>query len=972
MRRQVIGVIIIAILFTALLLKDGVCNAYAADEENEEPRVFFEIDLEEFGKTKMQIYEGFDFLNRSSSELQWKLALNAAVLSKAVYEKQADKVFELLGYDLVYDRTDREPAPLQPTFTMAYKMLVDSSGRKKNVFAIVVKGTSTNPDIITDLVDGSDMFTSTELFTIKLVKNGIEVLANKSLEELEKEDNYIFLTGHSLGGAVANKMSVDENLRKLVRNDKNKIYTYTFESPHTCVNTWFENVYEMSNAYNFKDIDDPITHIVPLFGSTTYGKDVTFSVNDLRDDILHLMYEAPAYNSLRDFYHPVIFYDQHTLTHHNIISSFVYILQNGNLVEDYKRKDIPTKPRLSEVVFYSRKDIQDNYQISAKEFYDYDSKGRLIEKKVCKLNGEVTEQETREYDSKGRMIKKVQSAYYFENDEEFKFRNGRFFSEIESKTEQLNSYRVVTQYDENGHIINLAVLNSRGKTVWDCDLSYSDSGLNVSIDSYEWVVESGANDRVDGYCNWYYMEYNSKGYLIVDTLTGHGPYESKYEYEYDRYGRCTAKRYYSGSRAEEDDPIVLRKETIYVYNDRGDLAEESYRDFDSGVSSKKKYEIEYDYLYKCIVDPETDSGHYWEYDELNRVIREGGDSDKIHVWLREYSYTDRGDYLSKSWSKWTIKNENGAIKNQYEVIEDKVFIYQDYLDWEEAAWNEFVEILKDKNVDFEESYKGHEYPKIIAVADYDNDGEEEAFLSYHKHIGFANKNGVEYVASAIMMEYSYSIVGGTTVFAQGSDYIWKVGDRSFFVYRHDVLASSSSIYGVKNGSWYADNVRGWLGNYFDGRAYWGSMQFDQTDYEEMDMSRTRTCPDYFVYWDGQGLCEYGGIEITKEELLRCYGASYILDSIEGDIKQIIYRENGIININYQVEKYEVLDYGDSPQRFHENHIVTLLLSDGAVRLYAPVVYESYFDIPKGHVYGISQLVGTELERVTYPKEFPVK
>ena len=53
---------------------------------------------------------------------------------------------------------------------------------------------------------------------------------------------------------------------------------------------------------------------------------------------------------------------------------------------------------------------------------------------------------------------------------------------------------------------------------------------------------------------------------------------------------------------------------------------------------------------------------------------------------------------------------------------------------------------------------------------------------------------------------------------------------------------------------------------------------------------------YWFYKDTR-CYEYGGLEITKEQLLGCEGAAEILDGLV-DIKEIYYRGNGIINANH--------------------------------------------------------------------------
>jgi len=64
----------------------------------------------------------------------------------------------------------------------------------------------------------------------------------------------------------------------------------------------------------------------------------------------------------------------------------------------------------------------------------------------------------------------------------------------------------------------------------------------------------------------------------------------------------------------------------------------------------------------------------------------------------------------------------------------------------------------------------------------------------------------------------------------------------------------------------------------------------------------RSWKDYWYYFDNtdKKYKEYGAIEISEEDFLAFENAKNILDSIEGEIYNILYRDNGIININYYI------------------------------------------------------------------------
>ena len=181
MKMRKICSVMLCILVTTLLM-----NSVAhAEDSVEEPSTFVEIDVEAFGKTKVKVYEGFDFINQSSAECNWKLALNGAVLSKEIYDGQAKDVFKTLGYDITWENISGDDG--LPGRTMAYKLLVDSNGNRKNVFAVAVRGTSNTTDLFaTDIVDGgTSMFSRTTSYIVEELKAFVTICNGKTLEELE-------------------------------------------------------------------------------------------------------------------------------------------------------------------------------------------------------------------------------------------------------------------------------------------------------------------------------------------------------------------------------------------------------------------------------------------------------------------------------------------------------------------------------------------------------------------------------------------------------------------------------------------------------------------------------------------------------------------------------------------------------------------------------------------------------------------
>ena len=285
------------------------------------------------GEINLVVKHNFDFINTDSSKINWDLALTGVTLSEQVYkDRNAEKLLSELGYDVAKTTkpfgSDKNQL-INPVASMGYKHITGSNGKGKNIFAIVVRGTSNNEkDIPTDIFDGGiTMFDSSRGNIAYEFKEFIKNNVKRSVNDLKKEDNYFFLTGHSLGGAVINALSVDETIMSLSGNNKGHIYTYTFESPHTCINLWWEHVEERSNAFNFKDQDDGVTYLPPWIGSTTYGKDVMFSVNTLNNKLFKKLFPnakgGNVYEATTVENHGDVF------GHHDLALGLVYVIQNG-------------------------------------------------------------------------------------------------------------------------------------------------------------------------------------------------------------------------------------------------------------------------------------------------------------------------------------------------------------------------------------------------------------------------------------------------------------------------------------------------------------------------------------------------------------------------------------------------------------------------------------------------------------------
>ena len=166
-------------------------------------------------------------------------------------------------------------------YTFVHKKII-YNGKEKDITFVILRGvTGDSWKDITEL--GSDSMTNHYVFqkgSKKLQKELKQYLADMGIA-----NSAVVLTGHSVGGAVANLAAHDLTVTDFDGVDKNAIYAYTFGAPN-CTrdkNTDFDNI------YNITFTDDFISNF-PLkeWGYSKYG-------------VSYTTYAKRSYNSNQDF-----------------------------------------------------------------------------------------------------------------------------------------------------------------------------------------------------------------------------------------------------------------------------------------------------------------------------------------------------------------------------------------------------------------------------------------------------------------------------------------------------------------------------------------------------------------------------------------------------------------------------------------------------------------------------------------------
>ncbi|MBQ3513968.1 MAG: hypothetical protein IJA32_09270 [Lachnospiraceae bacterium] len=132
------------------------------------------------------------------------------------------------------------------------------------------------------------------------------------------------------------------------------------------------------------------------------------------------------------------------------------------------------------------------------------------------------------------------------------------------------------------------------------------------------------------------------------------------------------------------------------------------------------------------------------------------------------------------------------------------------------------------------------------------------------------------------------------------------------------------IWGVKDGQPYQPNLSGKVFgleineyNEIEGIA----SEYDSGLIKEIEFMSGHTWKEYYFYFDGITFKEYGGINITVNDLLKIKGTDEIIDGIYNNaytIDSIFYRENGVVNINISKEDEYAIDYVNINLRCNQN------------------------------------------------------
>lgn len=277
--------------------------------------------------------------------------------------------------------------------------------------------------------------------------------------------------------------------------------------------------------------------------------------------------------------------------------------------------------------------------------------------------------------------------------------------------------------------------------------------------------------------------------------------------------------------------------------------------------------------------------------EVRSILKRGNGIININFGKR--NELDHGIGFTEIFDNITVKYRNG-----------KVFVIEDNNGLEGIYHPAFVEYEKTGQSDFEifsgmiyDTAEGDENSVILErfFGDTNNDGKSELYAYYGNEDNFelwyadekgAEKSGKDYE----LMTLEGDIILKKPRSEEKSDII------DYYIMR-DGRTRRLNAYNAKNmqRSTASDN------------DFSGSI----TAPDAFSDGSEETTKEYWFYYRNGAFNEYGAKIITEEELAEYKGTRAFLDEISsmgGDLKEIILRENGIININYDAHMQNMIQH----------------------------------------------------------------
>lgn len=216
-------------------------------------------------------------LLRDNSVMDNVLAVNSARLSRSAYDNFADAILSLGFEGLTANYFLCKEGEHHVAYSLGRKEL-KSGGQTYYAYVLVIRGTTGVPEWLSNFDSGSARW---HLGFLGAALKVLTEIRDKNLINTPKEQNILWITGHSRGAAVANLIAemvmVQKSLNKFPTD---AVHAYTFACPNVD-----KKPNTSLNIYNFNFKEDVVPKL-PLadWGYGRHGKTYTTKFNNWMND----------------------------------------------------------------------------------------------------------------------------------------------------------------------------------------------------------------------------------------------------------------------------------------------------------------------------------------------------------------------------------------------------------------------------------------------------------------------------------------------------------------------------------------------------------------------------------------------------------------------------------------------------------------------------------------------------------------
>lgn len=237
------------------------------------------------------------FFSEDSTNYNNDLAIASLALSAAAYggTSAINKTLSDLGFKEGSRWHDNynNPGSAIPAYSIASRQIT-VNGQEKTLIALIVRGTNTFDDVLTDIRALADGFTIASNYISSTLSRYIGVT-------YPHDDIIVFTTGHSLGAAVAGRVAADFSSQ--ISNAK--VFSYTFATPHNAA-IWDALGADRSNIHNIINGADVVPALPPNY--LRFGQD-RYCISSNNTKFAHKYMQL--FDSYPDIYNPFNLADPH-------------------------------------------------------------------------------------------------------------------------------------------------------------------------------------------------------------------------------------------------------------------------------------------------------------------------------------------------------------------------------------------------------------------------------------------------------------------------------------------------------------------------------------------------------------------------------------------------------------------------------------------------------------------------------------